>query len=170
MQLSQPSNPSQCMDDGGTRPSHNHSTSAGGDGGTSGPDHSHSTSAGVCAERWAMVTAALDRNTNLLESLLSHTIHTRPGGTAPSSTPQGSESTEAAVTRKKGGLEFRVRTPRPHGKDPDELQYRVSFISTTIRCPIMTGAAGRGSQTYQHTHGKKKHRYSSGACVHGGHS
>jgi hypothetical protein len=103
-----------------------------GNGGASGPDRSHSTGAGVCSERWEMVIGALDRQTKLLEAMLSHTIHTRPRGTASSPTPQDSESTEAMVTSKKGGLEFRVRTGRRRrGKDSDELQCRVSFISTT---------------------------------------
>jgi hypothetical protein len=119
MQLSQPSKPPQCA----------------GDCGASGPGHSHSTSTEVCSQRWAIVTAALDRNTKLLESLLSHTIHTRPRGTASSSTPQDSESTEATTTGKKGGLEFRVRTPRRRGKDRDELQCRVSSYSDSYKIP-----------------------------------
>lgn len=103
-----------------------------GDGGASGPEPGHSTCPGACSERWAAITETLDRNTKLLESLLSHTIHARHLGTAPSSTstPQGSDSTEtnATATGKKRGHEFRVRTSRRHGKDDNELKCRVSLV------------------------------------------
>ena len=106
-----------------------------GDGGASGPRDSHSTSAETCSDKWAVLNAALHRNNALLESLLSHVINTRPGGSAPSSTatPQDPEEVtvgaEATIPGKKRGHQFRVRAcPRSRKKEQDELACRVSFI------------------------------------------
>lgn len=127
--------------------------------GASGPGDSHSTGAGTCSERWVVVAAALNRTNNLLESLLSHTIHTRPGGSAPSSTatPQDSEEAEAMVPGKKRGHEFRVRArPRPGKKEQNELLCRVSLIRRH-EISILTGPPASDSRTYQYAHGQKKH-------------
>ncbi|KAH9000592.1 hypothetical protein EDB86DRAFT_522388 [Lactarius hatsudake] len=94
-----------------------------GDGRASGSSQSHLISADVCWERLDRLTVSIDRQGKLLESLLHHTV-TRPGGTSPSSNPRGSESTEATVTGKKRGLEFRVPTCRRRGKAADELNCR----------------------------------------------
>ncbi|KAH9064436.1 hypothetical protein EDB87DRAFT_1574945 [Lactarius vividus] len=62
-----------------------------GDGGGGGSGQSHSSSADVCSGL-AMLTASIDRQSQLLQSLLSHTItRSEP---SPSSNPRDSEPTE----------------------------------------------------------------------------
>ncbi|KAH8978561.1 hypothetical protein EDB92DRAFT_1909152 [Lactarius akahatsu] len=96
-----------------------------GDGKASGSGQSHLISADVCWERLDRLTVSIDRQGQLLESLLNHTM-TRPGGTSPSLNPRDSESTKATVIGKKRGLEFRLPTCRRHGKAPDELDCRAA--------------------------------------------
>jgi hypothetical protein len=86
-----------------------------------------------CLELLANVSAAVDRNTKIMDLVANHIMHGRPGATgetvsssAVQESDDGSDENVSEVKTRR----FRAHAKRPKHKDASELRLRVSRIST----------------------------------------
>jgi len=87
-----------------------------------------------CVELLASISAAVDRNTKIMDLVANHIMHGRPGATGEtktsSSAVQESEDESDENLSEVKTRRFRARAKRPKHKDANELCLRVSGIST----------------------------------------
>jgi hypothetical protein len=79
----------------------------------------------------AKISEAIDRNTALMELLVSQTMHAQPGATGaamPSSTPQEPSNETALLRLPKNVGRFKSPAQPTSHKGTDELSFRVSLI------------------------------------------
>jgi hypothetical protein len=93
---------------------------------------------GPCLDALANVSAAINRNTKMMELVVSHIVHGKHGATSTQSSGvqdsiHDSDDETMLVTRRSTRM-FRARARPTVHKDANELQYRVSLISTNNAC------------------------------------
>ena len=101
--------------------------------GASSSDQDHSPLTRQCLELLTGISAAVDRNTKMIDLLANHIVmNGRPGasratgGTTSSSAAQESEDESDENVSEAKTRRFRARAKRPKHKDANELRLRVS--------------------------------------------
>jgi hypothetical protein len=84
---------------------------------------------GQSGDLLARFSDALDRNTKVLDLVVNHVIHGRPGAAMPPMPSSTVEDTDDETTPTKTIKKFRGRAQPMSHKNDDELRLRVSLLS-----------------------------------------
>jgi len=102
-----------------------------------------------CVELLASISAAVDRNTKIMDLVANHIMHGRPGATGEiktsSSAVQESEDESDENLSKVKTRRFRAHAKHPKHKDANELRLQVSGISTNRLIDLVVSTSPQAS-------------------------
>ena len=104
--------------------------------------HSNLSCAGLCQEHFSMISAAIERNTKLVELVASQVVH--PQRTTATMSARGGDLCldESTPIPRRKGCKFRAPAKKTIHKEDDELHAWVCFISSTGFGCTYTGTIG----------------------------